>query len=46
MIADSGGLNSTTRMTWDAADHLRTMTTPLNNTYTYEYDPLGNRHRL
>ncbi|WP_459929587.1 hypothetical protein [Desulfosporosinus burensis] len=42
VIADPGGLNSTTRMTWDASDRLRTMTTPLNNTYPYTYDALGN----
>ena len=42
VIADAGGLNSTTRMTWNASDQLKTLTTPLGNIYTYEYDALGN----
>jgi len=42
VINDPGGLNSATRMTWNAADQLTSFTTPLGNTYNYKYDAFGN----
>lgn len=42
VINDPGGVNSATRMTWNAADQLTSLTTPLGNTYNYKYDAFGN----
>lgn len=42
VIKDPNGLKAETDMVWDASDHLKSLTTPNHNTYSYSYDSVGN----